>query len=86
MVDTWGVEVERPTRVPKFVTESLALQLIAVATVALTFTAEDVAADANSGEIDCLIKSPNQVKSIRRKTTAIADQKPMLSLLPKLFI
>mgnify|MGYP001569184479 CR=1 FL=1 len=86
VLETCGVEVEMPVRVPNKVVVVLTLQLMLTATEALTFTAEEVAAVANSGEIACLRRSPNQLKTTKAKTKPIADQKPMFSLLLKLVI
>ena len=78
VLETCGVEVvmAAAVNVPNSVVVVLTLQLIVVATVALTVTAEDVAAEVNSGEIPCLTKSPNQVNRTKTNTNPIADQKP----------
>ena len=77
-LETLGVDVWiTPVKVPKLVAVALLAQLINVATVALTTTAEDVAALVNSGDIPLPIKSLNHVKITSKKTTPMADQKPI---------
>ncbi len=83
VLDTLGVDVVRAAevKVPKEVVVVLTLQLMAVATVALTVTAEEVAATVDSGETICNNKLPNEPKTISAKTKPIADQNTYPSFL-----